>query len=76
MPDPSPAELATMARAAIDELAASADPAAFRELLALSAHLGEALGTAARQLAGVQSWASVAGVAGTSRQAAWQRWNA
>lgn len=75
MTDPSPAELAGTARRAIDSLAASGDPDAFRELLALSAHVGEALGIAARGLAAAGSWASVAGVAGTSRQAAWQRWS-
>ncbi len=63
------------ARAAIDELAASPDPAAFQELLALSGHLGTALGASARTLAEHGSWSQVAGYAGTSKQAAWARWH-
>jgi hypothetical protein len=34
-----------------------------------------AIGAAARTLAGSGSWARVAGLAGTSRQADWQRWS-
>ena len=75
MTDRSTAEHAAQARRAIDELATSPDPAAFSELLALSAHVGQALGVSARHLAANGSWASVADLAGTSRQAAWQRWS-
>lgn len=75
MPDLPLAQSADAARAAIDRLAASPEPEAFRELLTLSAHLGEALGRSARLLAESGSWARVAAVAGTSRQAAWQRWS-
>ncbi len=35
---------------------------------------GEAVGTAARILADHSSWTGVAEIAGTSRQAAWERW--
>lgn len=69
------ADLADSVRAGIDELAGSADPDAFRALLDLSSHLGMAIGAAARTLAGSGSWARVAGLAGTTRQAAWQRWS-
>ena len=62
-------------RALIDQLAGSADPAAFAELLGVQEHLGIALGVAARALAESSSWAGVANEAGTSRQAAWARWH-
>ena len=69
-----PQELAQVARAAVTALAAMDDPAAFSCLLDLSRHVGESLGESARNLAAAQSWAGVAGYAGTSRQAAWARW--
>ena len=69
-------ELAEIARDAISALAASHDSAAFTHLLELSQHLGESLGESARNLAAEHSWAGVADYAGTSRQAAWARWNA
>ena len=50
------------------------DPAAFSELLRLSALVGESLGVSARSLADGGSWAHVAEVAGVTRQAAWSRW--
>jgi hypothetical protein len=50
------------------------DPAAFSELLRLSALVGECLGVSARSLADGGSWANVADVAGVTRQAAWSRW--
>ena len=62
------------ARRAVDELARSADPAAFSALLSLSAEVGEALGASARTLAEHGSWARVAEIADVSRQAAWHRW--
>jgi len=43
-------------------------------LLRLSALVGESLGANARALATNGSWARVAEVAGTTRQAAWSRW--
>ncbi len=61
-------------RARLDVLAASDDPQAFQSLLALSTYVGECLGVSARNLAEAQSWTSVAGVAGTTKQAAWSRW--
>ena len=72
----TPAELAELAQAAVVTLARSGDPAAFGHLLALTRVAGESLGTAARALAGRSSWSGVADVAGTTRQAAWERWRA
>lgn len=69
-----PAEVAARIRELVDELAGSGDPQAFSELLALSSHLGQAIGTAARIMAEHQSWSAVAGRAGTTKQAAWSRW--
>lgn len=73
MPCP-PAEVAAEIRRLTDELATSGDPRAFEELLALSVHIGLAIGTAARTMAEDQSWSAVAGMAGTTKQAAWSRW--
>lgn len=67
-------DLAT-AQAAIDRLAATAEPEAFNALLALSAAAGEALGASARLLAESASWAAVGEASGTTRQAAWARWH-
>jgi hypothetical protein len=44
-------------------------------LLGLSQYVGECLGISARTLAEAQSWSSVAGLAGTTKQAAWSRWH-
>jgi hypothetical protein len=62
-------------RTLLDALAADDDPAAFQALLALSGYLGECLGRSARTLAESHSWGDVAGVAGTTKQAAWSRWH-
>lgn len=70
----TPEELAALAEAAIDALARSGDLAAFGHLLRLTRVTGEAVGTAARTLADHRSWTGVAEIAGTSRQAAWERW--
>lgn len=70
----TPEELADLAAAAIDALARSGDPASFGHLLRLTRVTGEAVGTAARILADHSSWTGVAEIAGTSRQAAWERW--
>ena len=51
------------------------DQEAFEALLRLSALVGESLGVSARTLAAGGSWARVAEVAGTTRQAAWSRWS-
>ncbi len=67
-------ELAAMVRDAIAALATRPDPAAFSELLGLTHVIGVALGESARALAETSSWAQVGDVAGTSRQAAWERW--
>jgi predicted choloylglycine hydrolase len=72
----SSAELAELAEAAVLALARSGDSAAFGYLLRLSRVAGESLGAAARTLAGESSWSGVADIAGTSRQAAWERWRA
>ena len=69
------AELEGAAAQAVTQLAMHADPEAFQALLRLSALVGECLGSNARALATHGSWARVAEVAGTSRQAAWSRWS-
>jgi hypothetical protein len=67
-------ELAALVRRVISELARRPDSAVFAELLSLQEALGRALGDTARTLADHGSWARVADVAGTTRQAAWHRW--
>jgi hypothetical protein len=67
-------ELADVASAALHALARSDDPAAFAHLLRLSRLVGECLGTGARTLSHERSWSGVADIAGTTRQAAWERW--
>jgi len=69
------AELERVAGDAVSRLAAQPDQEAFQALLRLSALVGESLGANARALATAGSWATVAEVAGTSRQAAWSRWS-
>jgi hypothetical protein len=70
----TPSELADLAETSIRLLAQSDDPAAFGHLLELTRLVGESLGVAARTLAHDSSWSQVANIAGTSRQAAWERW--
>jgi predicted choloylglycine hydrolase len=67
-------ELAELAEAAVEALAKRADPAAFEHLLRLVRITGECVGVAARTMAEQTSWAGVADIAGTTRQAAWERW--
>jgi hypothetical protein len=70
-----PTDIAAEVRTLLDALANSTDPIAFETLLGLSRYVGECLGTSARTLADAQSWSSVAGLAGTTKQAAWERWH-
>jgi hypothetical protein len=70
----TPSELADLAESSMRLLAQSEDPAAFGHLLTLAALTGECLGVAARTLAHDSSWSQVANIAGTTRQAAWERW--
>jgi hypothetical protein len=70
----TPEDLAALAEATLRALAASTDPAAFRHLLRLTEVVGDCLAVAARTLADESSWSGVAGIAGTTRQAAWARW--
>ena len=70
-----PGDIAAEARTLLDALASSTDPIAFETLLGLSQYLGECLGVSARTIAEAQSWSSVAGLAGTTKQAAWSRWH-
>jgi hypothetical protein len=70
----TPSELADLAEASMRLLAESEDPAAFAYLLNLTTLGGECLGVAARTLAHEGSWSQVANIAGTTRQAAWERW--
>lgn len=71
----TPSELADVAETSMRLLAESDDPAAFGYLLQLTRLNGECLGLAARTLAQESSWSQVANIAGTSRQAAWERWS-
>ena len=73
-PDQDSAAVAAAARELIDELAGFPDSAAFQELIGLGYYVGRALGASARLLAEKGSWSQVATVAGTSKQAAWERW--
>jgi len=68
-------QLAELAEAAMRSLGQADDPAAFAHLLRLTRVVGECVGTAARTLAGERSWSGVADIAGTTRQAAWERWH-
>lgn len=70
----TPSELADLAEASMLSLAERDDPAAFAYLLRLTRVAGECLGVAARTLALERSWSHVADIAGTTRQAAWERW--
>lgn len=67
-------DLAQLAREALSALSRRGDPAAFAELLGMSGHVGSCMGEAARSLAAQGSWAQVAEVSGTTKQAAWSRW--
>jgi hypothetical protein len=73
-PEPTIQALAKQAQQAVEALAQMSDPAAFSELLRLSALVGESIGVSARSLADGGSWTHVADVAGVTRQAAWSRW--
>lgn len=70
-----PSDIEAEVRELLAALTVSTDPAAFQVLLGLSQYLGECLGRSARTLAESQSWGDVAGVAGTTKQAAWSRWH-
>jgi hypothetical protein len=72
----SVSDLGTLARRALDELAARDDQTAFAELLSMNAHIGQCLAAAARALAASGSWTQVADLSGTTKQAAWSRWHA
>jgi hypothetical protein len=70
-----PGDIEAEVRELLAALTENSDPAAFNSLLALSQYVGECLGLSARTLAENQSWGDVAGVAGTTKQAAWSRWH-
>lgn len=72
----TPDELAERAELALRTLADRGDPAAFTHLLRLTGVVGECVGLAARSTAATSSWAGVGELAGTTRQAAWERWRA
>lgn len=74
IPEPSIAELGEQARRVLSALAERPDLMAFSELLSLNEFAGQCLGQSARTLAAHGSWSQVAGVAGTTKQAAWARW--
>lgn len=67
-------DLAELAELAMRTLAERGEPAAFTHLLRMTGVAGECVGIAARTTAAASSWAGVGDLAGTSRQAAWERW--
>lgn len=67
-------DLVALVESAVRELAGRGEPAAFSHLLRLTGVVGECVGIAARATAERGSWAGVGEIAGTSRQAAWERW--
>jgi hypothetical protein len=69
-------ELADLAELALRTLAERGEPVAFTHLLRLTGVAGECVGIAARSTAATSSWAGVGELAGTTRQAAWERWRA
>jgi hypothetical protein len=71
----TPSELADVAEASMRLLAQSDEPAAFGYLIELTRLAGECVGLAARTLAHESSWSQVGNIAGTTRQAAWERWS-
>ena len=68
--------LAALAELALRTLAERGEPAAFTHLLRMTGVVGECVGLAARSTAATSSWAGVGELAGTTRQAAWERWRA
>ena len=70
------AESDELAELALRILAERGEPAAFTHLLRMTAVAGECVGIAARSTAATSSWAGVGELAGTTRQAAWERWRA
>jgi hypothetical protein len=70
----TPSELTDLAETSMRLLAECDDPAAFGYPIELTRLGGECLGIAARTLAYGRSWSQVASIAGTTRQAAWERW--
>jgi hypothetical protein len=72
---PTIAQLTKQAHEATQALARRPDVDAFHALLGLSQLVGESLGESARLLAANSSWSQVAEVSGTTKQAAWARWN-
>ena len=70
----TPSELAEVAEASMRLLAQSEEPAAFGYLIELTRLAGECVGVAARTVAHESSWSQVGNIAGTTRQAAWERW--
>ncbi len=67
-------ELAEFVELAVRVMADRGEPAAFAHLLHLTGVVGECVGIAARSTAAHSSWAGVGELAGTTRQAAWERW--
>lgn len=67
-------ELGDLVQRSLRELASRPETDAFEQLLIVSNDVGTSLGESARLLAQHGSWSEVAGVAGTTKQAAWSRW--
>ena len=70
----APSELADLADASMRRLAQSEDPAAFGYLLELTRLAGECLGAGRAHPGPRELVVSSGNIAGTTRQAAWERW--
>ena len=68
-------ELSALVATTLRELAARPDTDSFELLLAASQEVAHCVGQSARLLAEHGSWSQVAQISGTSKQAAWSRWN-
>ncbi len=68
-------DLSALVTTTLRELAARPDTDSFEALLAASQEAGLCVGQSARLLAEHGSWSQVAQISGTSKQAAWSRWN-
>ena len=68
-------ELSALSTIVLRELAARPDTDSFEALLAASQEAALCVGQSARLLAEHGSWSQVAQISGTSKQAAWSRWN-
>ena len=71
----SSADLSALVTITLHELATRPDTDSFQALLSASQEAALCVGQSARLLAEHGSWSQVAQISGTSKQAAWSRWN-